>query len=245
MAAYYDALWSQVGSIIVWDFIPSAILGAVAGIYTTIFIGRHAEPALYRWLEKWTVGYELDRPTDIRTVGKLMPRAVDYRPEKYYRDDAVFLAVDAKRKPLYVALDHLRESHCQLLGRTGCGKTSLAGLMLTQLARLGDGIVILDPKSDEHMSSVLATAADQAGVNFHYVDLCDPSPQLNLLSNITRRELEALLIAGFGLERTQSDADVWRLIDRAPRRCSRLPAWHPLEPRRVGRRYVTKPRHHR
>jgi type IV secretory pathway TraG/TraD family ATPase VirD4 len=109
--------------------------------------------------------------------------------------------------------------HLQLLGETRNGKTVAATVLLAQCALLRETVIVLDPKADKNAPSVLKAAAERAGVPFVYIDLRpDQPPQFSPLSGASPSEVEELLISCFDLSAKGTDADVYRVEDRAAAR---------------------------
>lgn len=115
--------------------------------------------------------------------------------------DRVFLGLrhDHGRQPLpvLVPLSTIRKNHIQLLGVSGTGKSSLAGLLLGQAAVRGDAVIVFDPKDDRNLPHVLASFSK----NMHVVDLRPDAPaQLNPLAGATPSEVEEMLNAALQLD---------------------------------------------
>ncbi len=194
---------------------------------------RYLSGPFERWREHWIRRSPLARETrtDIRTVGGLLPEAHEaYDPHPHCdRDDRLFLGLDPDGKPAYVDQALWRKSHIDIIGMTGSGKGVLAGVLLTQAARQGEAVVMVDPKDDEYAPRVLAEAARAAGVPFHALDFGAATPQWNPLLNKTPDEIEELLVASFGLGERGTEADFYRLNDRrAARACAELYDGEPL-----------------
>ena len=186
-----------------------------------------------RWRDRWIRRSPLARETrtDIRTVGDLLPEAREaYDPRPHCgRDDRLFLGRAPDGEPVHVDQALWRSSHIDIVGMTGSGKGVLAGVLLTQAARQGEAVVMVDPKDDEYAPRVLAEAARAAGVPFHALDLGSDAPQWNPLQNKTPDEIEELLVASFGLGERGTEADFYRLHDRrAARACAQLYDGEPL-----------------
>lgn len=162
-----------------------------------------------------------DRQTDARTVRKALAFGKAFDPLRYMRDPAkkgMFFGIDAAQRPVYVPLQDARK-HLQLVGETRTGKTVAATLLLSQCAALRETVVVLDPKVDVYAPRVMQEAARRAGVPFVYLDLRpDQSPQLSLLHGASASEIEELLIDCFDLRAKGTDADVYRVEDRAAAR---------------------------
>ena len=168
-----------------------------------------------------------DSRTDIRTVAAQLPDALGvYDPLPHCtRPDAIFAGLDANRQPVYLEQELWRRSHVDIAGMTGSGKGVLAGVLLAQAAQQGEAVCMVDPKRDEYAPRVLERAARDAGVAFHALDLTTPDPGWNPLAHATADEMTQLFVSCFGLAERGSDADYYRLQDRAAARtCAQLAA---------------------
>lgn len=167
------------------------------------------------------VGYRRtsQRLTDARTVRTQLSFARPFKPERHFDlKRGVFMGLGPDGRPVHIPLSDARK-HLQLLGETRNGKTVAATVLLAQCALLQETVLILDPKADKHAPRVLKAAADSAGVPFLYIDLRpDQPPQFSPLSGASPSEVEELLISCFDLASKGTDADVYRVEDRAAAR---------------------------
>ena len=155
--------------------------------------------------------------TDVRTVSDVLPGALqdNYDPELFFRPKkGIFLGLNERKKPIYLSTSDWRSSHCQIVGTTGSGKGVAAGVLLAQAVQQGEAVVVIDPKADEFLPTVMAITAKKAGVPFVYLDLTGQKAQWNPLLAKSQQEAEELLTAGLGMGDTGSDADVYRVEDR-------------------------------
>lgn len=167
--------------------------------------------------------------TDIRSVAETLPGILQeaYDPAKYFdAKKGVFIGLNVNKKPIFIPTAEWRKSHCQIMGTTGAGKGVAAGVLLTQAVVQGESVIVIDPKNDEFLPLVMASAAKDANIKFVYLDLTGSKAQWSPFEGKSEQELEELLTAGFGMADTGSDADVYRSDDRrAARRfamfCSR------------------------
>ena len=172
---------------------------------------------------------ERDTRTDIRKIDHYLPKAKqEFNPEKYFKKERVFCGLDSSNQPAFIPQDIWRSSHVDIVGTTGSGKGVMAGMLLTQAVQQGEAVIIVDPKDDEYAMHVMGQAARKAGVPFYFIDLLGPTPQWNPFNSKTEFEIEELFSAGFGQAEKGTDADFYRLQDRA---CSRI----------FAREYVAKP----
>lgn len=128
------------------------------------------------------------------------------------------MGIGSDGRPVHIPVSVARK-HLQLLGETRNGKTVAASVLLAQCALLQETVLILDPKADKHAPGVMKAAAERAGVPFVYIDLRpDQPPQFSPLSGASPSEVEELLISCFDLASKGTDADVYRVEDRAAAR---------------------------
>ena len=199
------------------------------GTFTSLFsllelltigvLGGYVLGQFFGW---WAaVGYRRtsQRPTDARTVRTQLSFARPFKPERHFDfKRGVFMGLGTDGRPVHIPLSDARK-HLQLLGETRNGKTVAATVLLAQCALLEETVLVLDPKADKHAPRVLKAAADRAGVPFVYIDLRpDQPPQFSPLSGASPSEVEELLISCFDLASKGTDADVYRVEDRAAAR---------------------------
>jgi len=207
------------------DVLQAALWGAgvglVLGIAAVFYLTRHVIPRFASMLDRGTRKTRDDELTDVRTVGQLLPEATTYDPRRYYdecrRRHEVFVGLERGKSPLAIALRRARESHVQLVGPTGSGKGVAAQNFLTQAVRRGEAVVVFDPKvdGDKWLPSVLYAECKAAGVPFRFINLCAELPQFNLLKGADAREITQLLTTGLRLGRQGTEADFYRLAERA------------------------------
>jgi hypothetical protein len=199
--------------------------GAVAGLLSQVGLltaGLVSGYPLGQFFGWWAaVGYRRtsQRLTDARTIRTQLSFAKPFKPERHFDTKrGVFMGLTADGRPVYIPLTDARK-HLQLLGETRNGKTVAATVLLAQCALLKETVLVLDPKADKHAPRVLKAAAERAGVPFVYVDLRpDQPPQFSPLSGASPSEVEELLISCFDLAAKGTDADVYRVEDRAAAR---------------------------
>ena len=200
-----------------------------ATIFTVIAIFAHL--LLARWLSlrfdavknfsfKRSV-LKREGRTDIRTVDKILPRSLNYSPEKFINlKKGIFVGLSHRKKPQYIPLDRWQSSHAQVMGTTGAGKGVAACLLLSQSLAAGESVVVMDPKNDEWAPHVLRESCKKYGVPFYLVNLNLPDHQIDLLAGISPDELEELFVAGFSLSDRGEAADHYRLQDRRAARAT-------------------------
>ncbi|MDP1539499.1 MAG: type IV secretory system conjugative DNA transfer family protein [Moraxellaceae bacterium] len=163
------------------------------------------------------VGSRRQGRTDIRSVTETLPGGLqqDYDPTRYFNSGkGMFLGLNASKKPIYIPIADWRKSHCQVLGTTGCGKGVVAGVLLAQAVQQGEAAIVIDPKADEFLPWVMASAAKEADVPFIYLDFLGKRAQWNPFLGKDAQEIEELLTAGLSMGDSGSDADFYRVEDR-------------------------------
>lgn len=141
-----------------------------------------------------------------------------YDPFKYFDDaytkNSLFLGLDDESNPIYYDKDVWNETNVQIVGKMGSGKGVLATTVFIQCYKnFNDFNIWFDPKNDEWAYSVFKNNADEN--EFFYIDLNRSAcPQFNIFDGINSVELNELFVAGFGLGRSGSNADFYRIGDR-------------------------------
>ncbi len=158
----------------------------------------------------------------LQDVSKIHALAAPFDPAPYIKKarkagrDEVFLGLDHSRRPILFPRTKLDKNHVEILGESGVGKSSLAGVLLTQLAAAGECVIVIDPKADRMLPGVLARASSEYGFPVTNIDLrFGKPPQLNPFLNARRDQVEELLQVALELGKTGSGAvDFYRGKDR-------------------------------
>lgn len=146
-------------------------------------------------------------PKTQATLDKL--QAVDqFDPEDFVNlTKGLFIGLNTDKKPFYVPWRKVDETHMQIMGSTGAGKGVSLSLMGMQFSSRGKTVVFFDPKGDSHAKSILMDAAIREFREFIYLDLNQPTPQINPFANSSPEEAADLLIAAFELRAQGTDGD--------------------------------------
>jgi hypothetical protein len=150
-----------------------------------------------------------DSTPDVRDdVTRLSKMQAGFDPESYIDlARGLFLGLNELSTPLYVPLGVLTKNHVEIIGASGTGKSSIAGVLMSQLLQLGETVVAIDPKDDANLLGTLARAAAKAGKVVHVLDLRMEAPcQVNPFLNCTAEQVEELLQVGLELGKTGDPA---------------------------------------
>lgn len=130
---------------------------------------------------------------------------------------SVFMGLDGEGKPIYLPRQYVCKNHIEILGESGTGKSSIAGVLLSQLAAGGEAVVVFDPKGDRNLPGALARAGERYGHPFHILDLRPRAdfPQINPFAGCRPDQVEELLQVALELGKSGDAAvDFYRGKDR-------------------------------
>lgn len=207
-------------------FLSSVAGAAIAHLFTSasLLLGFVAGSILGLWLSyKRFNGPVRGCAADvINDTGKMRALAASFDPGPFIQKarragrDEIFMGLAQNRKPVLFPRSKLDKNHVEILGESGVGKSSLAGVLLAQFASAGESVIVLDPKGDRMLPGVLARAASLYGFPVTYIDLRFGQPlQLNPFLGARRDQVEELLQVALELGRTGSGAvDFYRGNDR-------------------------------
>ncbi|OIQ93536.1 AAA-like domain protein [mine drainage metagenome] len=188
-----------------------ASLSEVGGFLLAVYLAWDA--LTYKGGVKSSVA---DVKTDAANLKKL---ARGFDPERYINlKKGIFLGLDGNRKPVYYPRHVVDKNHIEILGETGVGKSSLAGVLLSQLAAAGETVVVFDAKVDKKLPGVLVRMGKKFDFPVYIVDLrpkTGTGPQLNPFKGCSREEVEELLQVSMDLGKSDDAAvDFHRGNDR-------------------------------
>lgn len=205
----------------------------VLGFAVSFLFSRKVWPAVVDWAQRFRKSSARQREgrTDARTIQQQLPREVgNFDPARFFRtQDGVFVGLNEKRKPIFIPEAVWKESHIFLSGRTRSGKGVAAQSLLCQSLMRDEFVVVLDPKGDQWLPSVLRARADSSGRPFVFVDLSPAAPcQINPLMDMDAEDAEGAFLAAFSLSDKGEAADFYRISDRrAALECARYIGAHP------------------
>lgn len=176
------------------------------GIISAIVLLRSGVQFFEKTKSKLTQKTELERnkKTDVREIDKFLPSPMPAYDVEKYIDFAkgTFLGLDENKKPIYWPPGKILP-HVEVAGTTGSGKGVFIGMLISQNIGQGEAVFVIDPKNDEWLPHVVATAAKKYGKPYHFIDLRPTAPaQLNFFAGSTPEQIEEMFLAGFGLSET-------------------------------------------
>jgi hypothetical protein len=205
----FGAAWLTGKLLDVFDHPTASSLTAIGGFLLALYFAWDA--LTYKSGVKSSVA---DVKTDAANLKKL---AKGFDPEHYITlKKGIFLGLDGNRKPVYYPRHVIDKNHIEILGESGVGKSSLAGVLLSQLAAAGETVVIYDPKVDRMLPGVLARMGQKYGFPAHVIDLRPAAgPQLNPFHGCRPDQIEELLQVALELGKTgDPGVDFYRGGDR-------------------------------
>ncbi|OZB72201.1 MAG: hypothetical protein B7X30_01025 [Thiomonas sp. 13-64-67] len=201
----------------------ASALGVMAGL---ALFSWFAWRKVQQWRAPATAGDDLPNVHQAVALGKAMQRPA-YRAEPMIehaeQSKTIWVGATwrhtrkgiARDVPVVLTPDQMRKNHIAILGASGTGKTVITTSLLAQALRMGDAVVVIDPKSDEFAPGILTREARALGRPTVFVDLRADVPQINPFFNASRAELEVLMTTALGLEPSgEPGVDFYRGEDR-------------------------------
>lgn len=189
-----------------------------AGVWAGVWTLRKIPPMIEKLGQGFTkkTAAERNKKTDVREIKMHLPDPEKtFIPNKFFKDDGVFIGLNENRKPVYLEKKaYPTMPHIQVVGTTGAGKGVVLAVLGSQWIKKGEAVFFLDPKDDAWAPHVFADAARQAGTKHHFINLREQSPQFNIFDGASADEIEELFIAGFGFADTGTAADFYSIADR-------------------------------
>ncbi|MCL5059461.1 MAG: TraM recognition domain-containing protein [Candidatus Thermoplasmatota archaeon] len=233
-----DGRWEWAGWLPLFGYTSIAVAAALifggamfAGLSAGRFLEGWAKSSFVPWgalmllRRVWQAVSNSDTPAvagDVqgdaaRIAGLAVP--LDPQPliDKAIGGARVFMGLNGKREPVYLLRNVIDKNHIEILGESGTGKSSIAGVMLSQLAAAGECVVVFDPKADRNLPGALARAGEHHGYPFHALDLRPQAdfPQVNPFAGCRRDQVEELLQVALELGKTgDGGVDFYRGKDR-------------------------------
>ncbi len=170
---------------------------------------------------------ERNKKTDIRNIEKLLPKSIgQYDPEKFWTGPTdlkkIFVGKDEHKQPIYYDYEAWKISHVLLTGRSRSGKGVVVQSLMSQAIMKREFGVVLDPKIDNYMPHIFKKVCDEHNLPYRFININQGQPpQINIFEHCcehTAQTIESLLIGALGLTPKGTDADFYRLEDRAAAR---------------------------
>jgi hypothetical protein len=182
-------------------------IGALLGILSGLLAWFWAIP---RWERAGATSVSVDG------LARVYARWRRSNPRRYFDfRRGAYLGLADNKAPVYLPWSKLAETHVQIMGTTGSGKSVAASLILVQSIEIGQNVVAVDPKCDRHLPGILAASAKRASRRMRVLDLNpEHGPQFNILAGATATQIEDLFVAGFSLQAQGDVADYYRGKDR-------------------------------
>ncbi len=186
----------------------------LAGIAFASYGARVIQAKFALVLSRFTVKSNIRKgaKTDIRYMDKELPAIPNYNPMKYINlKKGVFVGLDEQVKPIYLSnLEDWYKRHFLIVGATRSGKGVAMQALGIQSLMLGETLIFLDPKGDKYLPHIFKQQCAKLGVPYNYVDLTNPTPQINLVADFTSRDLKNCLVESFSQRELGSESDVYR-----------------------------------
>ncbi len=205
-----------VAAVVAWaGFAAADVMGGPVALFFALALGAGALLMFYFFRAKPQSG-AADVLVDAASMRQL---AGTYDPAPHIaaaKPGEIFMGLDERSEPVVRPQRFFSKNHIEILGESGVGKSSLAGVLLSQLAAAGETVVIFDPKADRMLSGVLARAGEEYGFPVLNIDLRYGRPaQLNPFLHARQDQVEELLQVALDLGKTGNGAvDFYRGKDR-------------------------------
>lgn len=197
---------------------PSLLLPIVAIILGLLFRAAYFRlfiRGVSGGLRKLRARQTHDHQSDVKKEIKRL-QSKDFNPIKYYKPKKIFLGLNQKNKPVYMPAESFFSQHLEILGPTGFGKGTVAGVLIEQCILEGNTTFVIDPKGDEYMPQIMAQAAKRAGRKFIYLDLSTgQNGRWAPFSGGTLRQQRSRLLYIYSMEEKGEQADYYRRQERA------------------------------
>lgn len=186
----------------------------IGGIVFATYGARKLQAKFSLFFSKFTVKNNIRKgsKTDIRYMAKELPAIPQYNPLKYINlKKGIFVGLDEQVKPIYLKdLEDWYKKHFLIVGATRSGKGVAMQYLGIQSLMLGETVVFLDPKGDKYMPHIFKAQCNDLGVPYHYIDLTQDIPQINLIADFNSRDLKNCLVEAFSQREMGSESDVYR-----------------------------------
>lgn len=184
-----DRLWSLVNEKVTMFCIGAAI-GALLGVCARWFI-------IPGWERE-------DTPESVDDFIAGLQTKSEFDPRPYFGKQAkgVFIGKDERDRPVFVSWARINSTHVPLCGSTGCGKGVGLQTITTQAHRVGQALIVFDPKPCHILPRILFQESIKSKRPMHFYDLQAPVPQFSLLRGLSKASCIDLLIEILEMKKT-------------------------------------------
>jgi len=186
------------------DVINPKILGliVIGTLVLKMIYFRYLIPSVSSIKRKFRNVRSDEKESDIRDE-KNSTKLKSFNPQKYYKKDHIFIALDENNKPLYVPIETWRKTNMQIIGPTRYGKGVAIGVIADQVIKVGDSVIYIDPKNDQFIPQIMYQTALEEGRPFVYLTLHDNGiGYYSPFKGGSERDGISRLISAFKLETT-------------------------------------------
>lgn len=166
------------------------VLGFVSGFILRAFL-------IPQWEKESTA-----ESVDDYIAGLQSKSEFDPRPFFGKRTDGVFIGKDEHDRPVFVSWARINSTHIPFAGATGCGKGIALQTFTAQAHRVGQAIILFDPKPCKILPRVLLQESLKSKRLMHFFDLQKSVAQFSLLRGLSRASCIDLLIEIFEMKKT-------------------------------------------
>lgn len=126
----------------------------------------------------------------------------DPRPFFGKQVEGVFIGKDEHDRPVFVSWARINSTHIPFAGATGCGKGIALQTFTAQAHRVGQAVIVFDPKPCKILPRILFQESLKSKRAMHFYDLQRPVPQFSLLRGLSKASCIDLLTEIFELKKT-------------------------------------------
>ncbi len=188
--------------------------GCVGGVVIKTLLQRYALPRWSAWWSYRRVAQRDDSASDVRAEAqRLIPK--DFRPERYYQREQIFLGLNNQSKPITVAVSKWQTENQKIIGPTQTGKGVLIGVQLDQAIRQHMCTIFIDPKPDKHALAIMKQACTASDRQLITLDFNGYLPgKWAPFRTGTEREIKTRLYTALGLMETGNESDFFKIKER-------------------------------
>lgn len=210
---FFPVLWGmwETNLILMWELPLIAFIG---GYGISFVFARHIKTIASAFKRKFSLRQTGDELSDIRVEGKKI-KEMNFQPQKYYKENAIFYGLDEKGKPIYDSIGKWQSRHQRWVGPTQTGKGVGLGVQLDQAIRKGYNTWFFDQKPDKHAFAIMKKACEETGRKLITLDLNpEGKGKYNPFLGGSRRDRLSRLYYAFGLKDTGEQSDFYKVTER-------------------------------